>query len=276
MTAFIDQPSVTAGPTFTGKHWSAALLLAVALQAGGAFWLMPAGVSEPIKGGGGVEISLSLAGGLSAGTPDGDPAVLEPVQAPQPQPLPAPRPEPIKPKPVKPKPEPVKPKPVAEAPKPVAEPSKAVATRSAPDDTEQATAAAPSGPQVAGAAGGAAASGQRGPRGMGGSGAGAAAGVRAAQLDYFSLLAATLNKHKRYPYPAKRARHEGTVKLRFVIEKDGRVTRFEIAESSGYPLLDNATIEMLKRASPLPPIPDHLERDRLTVALPIEFSLRRR
>lgn len=261
---------------FGARHWSIALLAAAALQAGGALWLLPSEAREPTTGAGGIEISLSLAGGLSAGTPDGDPAVLEPVAAPEPQPLVPPRPEP-KPEPVKPKPKPVKPKPEVVKPKPVPPaPSKAPVTRSAPEATEQ-PAAEPVGQLATSSETGQHAnSGQAGPRGAGGSGGGAAAGIPAAQLDYFSQLAAALNRHKRYPYPAKRARHEGIVKLRFVIEKDGTVTHYEIADSSGYPLLDNATIEMVKRASPLPPIPAHLKRDRLTVALPIEFSLRRR
>lgn len=261
---------------FGARHWSIALLAAAALQVGGAFWLLPSQAREPATGAGGIEISLSLADGLSAGTPDGDPAALEPVATPKPQPLPPPKPEPVKPKP---KPEPVKPKPQPKVVKPKPAPpapSKAPVTRSAPEVSEQLPAAEPAGQLPTSEMGQQARSEQAGPRGAGGTDGGAASGITAAQLDYFSQLAAALNQHKRYPYPAKRARHEGIVKLRFVIEKDGTVTQYEIADSSGYPLLDNATIEMVKRASPLPPIPAHLKRDRLTIVLPIEFSLRRR
>lgn len=248
----------------TSRHWLVALLAAAGLQAAGALWLMPSTAREPEQGAGGVEISLSLAGAVSAGAPAAEKEALEPITPPQPQPLPEPEPEP---EPVKPKPEPVKPKPV-ERPKPTPpKPSKAQATRAAPEKSEKVdTRGAP--PRQSAAA--------PTQSSAGGESAAEAAGVAAAQLDYFSLLAATLNKHKRYPYPAKRARHEGIVKLRFVIDKEGNLLDYAITGSSGYALLDNAVIEMLKRAAPLPAIPDHLNQDQLTIALPIEFSLRRR
>ena len=46
-----------------------------------------------------------------------------------------------------------------------------------------------------------------------------------------------------------------------------------VKNGSGYPALDRAALDMVERANPVPAIPDALARDRLSLAIPIEFSL---
>lgn len=93
------------------------------------------------------------------------------------------------------------------------------------------------------------------------------------ERDYFAHLSAHLNRRKEYPVEARQARQQGVVVVRFGIDRDGNVLFAEIKQGSGYALLDEATLALLKRVSPLPRIPRSLDRDRLTLSLPIDYSL---
>lgn len=91
--------------------------------------------------------------------------------------------------------------------------------------------------------------------------------------DYFSLLIAWLNQHKDYPPAVKKKKQQGTVVLAFSIDRSGTVLTSRVQTSSGYPLLDQAALDMLARANPLPAMPDSMPRQRLRLAVPIEYSL---
>ena len=91
--------------------------------------------------------------------------------------------------------------------------------------------------------------------------------------DYFSLLIAWLNQHKDYPPSVKKKKQQGTVVLAFSIDRSGTVLTSRVQESSGYPLLDQAALDMLARANPLPAMPDSMPRQSLRLAVPIEYSL---
>ncbi|MBK5968097.1 MULTISPECIES: energy transducer TonB [Thiorhodovibrio] len=190
---------------------------------------------------------------------------LVPESEPEPQPRPRPEPKP-EPKPL-PQPEDGKP---AESErrsqaadttvKPKVEPSAAISRPSA-----QAT--SPAASSVAGAG-----EGGRG-KASGGGRSDARAGAASASA-YYGRLARALQKHKRYPEQARRLRQEGRVKVRFTIDRGGRVISQQIVVSSGHALLDREVEAMLRRASPLPAIPASLSKSRLTLTLPIVFNLR--
>lgn len=91
---------------------------------------------------------------------------------------------------------------------------------------------------------------------------------------YVGQLAVWLDKHKRYPSRARRRKQEGTVRLAFTIDRRGKVLEHAIVGSSGHQILDREVRAMLKRASPLPPIPGHFPEPKLSVVVPIAFSLR--
>jgi TonB family protein len=71
----------------------------------------------------------------------------------------------------------------------------------------------------------------------------------------------------------------GVVRIRFYIERDGRVSGLEIERESGHPSMDFAARDAILNASPLPPLPPDLtgvEREGVTIAfyynLPIPES----
>jgi protein TonB len=98
--------------------------------------------------------------------------------------------------------------------------------------------------------------------------------AKKAELDYFSLLSAHLNRRKSYPPEAKRAREEGVVTIRFTVDRDGNVSNAAIKRTSGHDLLDLATLDLLRRVAPLPRMPATMARDTVTIALPIEYALK--
>ncbi|MCX7927237.1 MAG: TonB family protein [Candidatus Omnitrophica bacterium] len=75
-----------------------------------------------------------------------------------------------------------------------------------------------------------------------------------------------------YPTEALQKGWEGVVKVRFTISTDGRVKTVDIAESSGYPLLDAAAILAIKDASPYPLPKDFDTNKELEILLPVNYS----
>lgn len=94
------------------------------------------------------------------------------------------------------------------------------------------------------------------------------------KADYLHLLVAWLEQHKQYPHRARVRRQEGTVVLHFILNREGRVTYYRIEESSGYGILDKEVEAMIKRAQPLPKMPEDLQLASLELIVPVQFSLR--
>jgi len=92
--------------------------------------------------------------------------------------------------------------------------------------------------------------------------------------NYYGRLAAWLHRHKRYPREARQRRLEGLVVVSFTIDRRGRLLSHRLVNSSGHRALDREVEAMLARASPLPAFPASLDRPRLTIRVPINFTLR--
>ncbi len=85
-----------------------------------------------------------------------------------------------------------------------------------------------------------------------------------------------LNKHKRYPRRAQYRGDEGTVLVKFIVNRRGEVLSYGLERSSGNTLLDKEALALIQRAQPLPVFPDELAkvRDAITVLVTIPFQLR--
>ncbi|MBP2297615.1 energy transducer TonB [Azospirillum picis] len=83
-----------------------------------------------------------------------------------------------------------------------------------------------------------------------------------------------LERHKRYPRAAQARRQEGVAQVRFTIDREGKVLSVQLDRSSGSSLLDEETVEMVRRASPLPAPPEEMAQDRIELVVPVQFFLK--
>ncbi|MDH6269606.1 protein TonB [Rhizobium sp. SG_E_25_P2] len=86
-----------------------------------------------------------------------------------------------------------------------------------------------------------------------------------------SRLMAHLERRKRYPSGARSRGEQGTAYVRFRIDDAGNVLSASLARSSGFPDLDNAVVEMVRRASPVPTPPPGVNK---TITAPVRFTVR--
>jgi protein TonB len=178
--------------------------------------------------------------------------------------LPKPEPEKKKveePKPEKPKEKPKKEKVEKPKPKPKPEPDpEPEVVQKPPQQTAQqqaAKAAAPVQPSAAPAAPSAA----------------EVARVSAAKVTWRGILEAHLQKFQKYPRSAQRRNVEGTVWLRFRMDRAGKVLSYAIERTSDQEVLDEAALAMIERAQPLPALPDDVPGDSIELIIPAVFNI---
>jgi protein TonB len=83
-----------------------------------------------------------------------------------------------------------------------------------------------------------------------------------------------------YYYPRNRTPHgqmtrpmRGVAMVHLSVRRDGKLDSVRIEKSSGYDALDFAATDMVRKADPLPPIPDRMHVDRAEGVLPIAFGM---
>jgi len=86
-------------------------------------------------------------------------------------------------------------------------------------------------------------------------------------MDWRQLLRDRIERAKQYPPEARRQGMEGTTEVEFQVAKDGSVKEVMVVRSSGFPILDHASTETIRRAAPLPVIPG-------TIRIAISYRLR--
>ncbi len=92
--------------------------------------------------------------------------------------------------------------------------------------------------------------------------------------NYSALVSAWLEAHKRYPTYARERGEEGSVGLRFRVDRFGRVLDHTLLSSSGYADLDGGVDEMMRGAQ-LPPFPAGMTMSQIEVSVKIRFNLTR-
>lgn len=95
-----------------------------------------------------------------------------------------------------------------------------------------------------------------------------------AELTWEALLLAHLEKYRRYPGAARARNEQGVAHVTFRMNRQGQVLSSSLSRSSGYAALDRAALETLRRAQPLPAIPDD-QPDPIELSVPVEFFVGR-
>ncbi|WP_312934552.1 TonB family protein [Pseudomonas sp.] len=86
-----------------------------------------------------------------------------------------------------------------------------------------------------------------------------------------------LAKYKDYPANARSRNLQGVTRMSFVVDAEGRVVSSSIVSGSGSAILDRATLDMLRRAQPLPKPPaEILSGGSISVTAPFAFTLQKR
>jgi protein TonB len=95
----------------------------------------------------------------------------------------------------------------------------------------------------------------------------------AAMLQFRDALLRHIAKFQRYPRAAERQHLQGTVLAVFSVGRDGRLLGTWVKSSSGQAVLDQAAIDTIRRAQPMPQIPSALpDSVRVEVALGFDPS----
>ena len=79
---------------------------------------------------------------------------------------------------------------------------------------------------------------------------------------------------KHYPRTARRRGMEGQPVIAFSLNRQGRLMKVNLAQTSGYQLLDQAALEAVQQAAPYPEIPAELKTNTYQFKLPIYFVLK--
>jgi len=130
-----------------------------------------------------------------------------------------------------------------------------------------------SGPGGSGGGQGTGSGGGVGPGQGRGAGPGAGGGSSSALQGYLRLVRQLLEKQKNYPAAARQRQIQGVVMVKFTILAGGQVGSFQISRSSGQDLLDEAAKNTIRRVGQFPPLPLDLNRQTLTVVVPLAFRL---
>ncbi len=73
--------------------------------------------------------------------------------------------------------------------------------------------------------------------------------------DYYTQMTRRLGQYRYYPKSALDAQQEGRVVVRILIGRDGRLIDAQVEQSSGWPAIDAAEVDTVRRAAPFPPFP---------------------
>ncbi|WP_432786426.1 hypothetical protein AAEX37_00539 [Oligella sp. MSHR50489EDL] len=95
--------------------------------------------------------------------------------------------------------------------------------------------------------------------------------------DWRAKVMAYLSRNQGYPAQALQNGIEGRVIVKLSIDANGRVLVVQLYRTSGEIVLDQHTVTMIKRRSPLPKPPDEIlgGDSSLSLLIPVDFNIAR-
>lgn len=90
---------------------------------------------------------------------------------------------------------------------------------------------------------------------------------------YRVALAVEARRFRRYPAQALADELSGTVEVRVAVAAGGRAQEVALAHSSGHEALDDAALEMMRKAAPRTAVPELLRQRAFSISLPVVFDV---
>lgn len=93
---------------------------------------------------------------------------------------------------------------------------------------------------------------------------------------YTQQLSLWIDKFKVYPDQAQRSGMEGVAHVRLRIDRRGNIRYHLLTHRTPYPILDKAAMDAVRRANPVPPVPDSYpdHGEFLEFIIPLRFRLK--
>ncbi|WP_162888707.1 energy transducer TonB [Dechloromonas sp. HYN0024] len=92
---------------------------------------------------------------------------------------------------------------------------------------------------------------------------------------YRQRLGELLARHQEYPRVAAMRGWEGEVRLRLKVARKGNLIGVVLDHSSGFDVLDQHALAMLEALAGLPPLPEALEANEISVVVPVNYKLKK-
>ena len=89
---------------------------------------------------------------------------------------------------------------------------------------------------------------------------------------YMGKVRRLIERNKRYPRAAERMRQQGTVRIRFTISRNGRISGARVVGSSSHARLNKAALKILRKIGAFPPIPRGLGSS-MTITVPVKYRI---
>jgi protein TonB len=90
--------------------------------------------------------------------------------------------------------------------------------------------------------------------------------------DYLSRVARQIAQYRVYPASASNNNQGGRVVMRVTVARDGQVLDVRVGTSSGWPAIDAAELETIRKAAPFPPLPSEMPGDPVVLVLPVTYN----
>ena len=91
---------------------------------------------------------------------------------------------------------------------------------------------------------------------------------------YQKAIYLRIKHHQKFPSQARKKGWEGSVSVKFIVHRDGRVEEVKVTRSSAIALFDEAAIHAVKDGNPFPPFPEGIRESSLLFEVPLGFELR--
>jgi protein TonB len=90
--------------------------------------------------------------------------------------------------------------------------------------------------------------------------------------DYLSRVFHHLQRYRVYPRLAQDNNQSGRVVTRVTIDRSGSLIDVRIDTSSGWPLIDSAELDAIRKAAPFPPVPNDMPGDPVILILRMNYD----